>query len=334
MDQLKLESRRYIGSKTKLLGWIMDVISREAKGSCSFFDVFGGTGVVSKFAQYMFDEIIINDFLYSNYVAYNAFFKGRITKKVKNKLAEYNNLDIHKIKDNYFSRNFGDKYFSNDVAKIIGHIREDIEKNKSSLTSNEYFTMLTSLMYSMDKIANTVGHYDAYIKKAPTHGKFTMHLVEKLTDKDIKIYCEDSNELVKKVKTDIAYIDPPYNSRQYERFYHLWENLSEWVKPELFGTALKPNPKKISKYCQVSAKEVFADLIKNIDAKYIVVSYNNTYNSKSNSSRNKMTFDDILEILYNKGETKVFDQAHKYFSAGKTDFEDHKEYLFVTKVNN
>ena len=83
MNQLKLESRRYIGSKTKLLGWIMDTISREAKDARSFFDVFGGTGVVSKSAQYIFDEVIVNDFLYSNFVAYNAFFNGKITKKFK-----------------------------------------------------------------------------------------------------------------------------------------------------------------------------------------------------------------------------------------------------------
>ena len=37
--------------------------------------------------------------------------------------------------------------------------------------------------------------------------------------KVIEIYREDSNDLAKRVKCDIAYIDPPYNSRQYSRFY-------------------------------------------------------------------------------------------------------------------
>ena len=51
----------------------------------------------------------------------------------------------------------------------------------------------------------------------------------------IQIFREDANELVKKVKFDICYIDPPYNSRQYSRFYHVLENLAQWKKPKLFG---------------------------------------------------------------------------------------------------
>jgi adenine-specific DNA-methyltransferase len=248
------------------------------------------------------------------------------------KIDLYNALDAKKIKNNYFSDNFGGKYFSDDIAKIIGFVREDIEKNKAALTENEYFTLITSLMYSMDRIANTVGHYDAYIKKDLRAAQFEILLLEKLAGKSVRIFSEDSNALAKKISVDIAYIDPPYNSRQYERFYHLWENIAEWSKPELFGAALKPNPKRISKYCQSTAKQAFADLIENINAKYIAVSYNNTYNSKSQSSRNKMTIDDILEILHNKGETKTFEHSHKCFSAGKTDFDNHKEFLFIVKA--
>lgn len=38
----------------------------------------------------------------------------------------------------------------------------------------------------------------------------------------------DANQLVRKVKADIAFIDPPYNSRQYSRFYHILENIVQW----------------------------------------------------------------------------------------------------------
>ncbi|WP_353738472.1 DNA adenine methylase, partial [Helicobacter bilis] len=44
----------------------------------------------------------------------------------------------------------------------------------------------------------------------------------------MEIYKEDSNILAQnlakqKRQIDIAFIDPPYNSRQYSRFYHLLE---------------------------------------------------------------------------------------------------------------
>ena len=75
----------------------------------------------------------------------------------------------------------------------------------------------------------------------------------------------------------------------------------------------------------------FKELVKNLNVKYLAVSYNNTYNSKSKSSENKIEYNEIIEILKDVGETKIFEQAHQYFNAGKTEFNDHKEFLFLTK---
>jgi adenine-specific DNA-methyltransferase len=134
------------------------------------------------------------------------------------------------------------------------------------------------------------------------------------------------------MNADIVYIDPPYNSRQYSRFYHVLETLTLWDKPKLSGVALKRPSENMSDYCRSNAPVVFADLIKNINAKYIVVSYNNTYNSKSNSSRNKIELEDIKSTLDSKGKTKIFKKDHQFFNAGKTNFNNHQEYLFITKV--
>ena len=92
-------------------------------------------------------------------------------------------------------------------------------------------------------------------------------------------YNEDTNELVKSISADVVYIDPPYNSRQYCDAYHLIENIARWEKPEVFGVAKKMDRTTLkSKYCTRSAPAAFADLIKNLNAKYIVVSYNNMAN--------------------------------------------------------
>ena len=146
------------------------------------------------------------------------------------------------------------------------------------------------------------------------------------------IYRQDANELVRKVKADVAFVDPPYNSRQYSRFYHVLENITKWEKPELEGVALKPKAENMSDYCKNSAPAAFADLIANIDAKYIVVTYNNTYNSKSTSSKNKITLEEIESILKKKGSTRIEAKEHPYFNAGKTNLENHKEYVFITEV--
>lgn len=332
-NHIQLHNRRYIGNKYKLIDWIFSIIQKECKGE-TFADIFAGTGVISAVAARHYKKIIMNDFLYSNNVIYRAFFGGGNwdKEKIDNIIKTYNNICSEDLEDNYFSENFGGKFFSKNSAKKIGFIRGNIEENKVKLTKREYCILLTSLIYTADKIANTVGHYDAYFKKEHITDIFFMKPIDTIEAKEICIFQEDTNSLVKKIKSDIVYIDPPYSSRQYSRFYHVLETLTKWDKPKLHGVALKPDPENMSDYCRNNAKDKFAELIRDINAKYLVVSYNNTYESKSNSSRNKITLQQIEDILKKKGETKVFEKDYRHFNAGNTDFNNHKEYLFVTMV--
>jgi len=334
-NHFQLHNRRYIGNKQKLIEWIFSILDKECKGK-SFTDIFAGTGVVAAVASKHFDEIILNDFLHSNQVIYKAFFgNGKWDKeKINTIIKDYNNINGEDLDENYFSRNFGGKYFSKNSAKIIGFIRENIEENRGNLTEREYNILISSLLYSIDKIANTVGHYDAYFKKEFVDDNFFMRPIDPIKTKEVSIFREDANLLAKQIQTDIVYIDPPYNSRQYSRFYHVLETLTKWDRPELHGVALKPEPENMSDYCRVSAKDKFAKLVNDINANYLVVSYNNTYESKSNSSKNKITLEEIKKILSKRGETKVFEKGYRHFNAGNTDFNNHKEYLFVTNTKS
>jgi len=333
-DEYTIESRRYIGSKAKLSGWILKLIREECEGEI-FLDIFAGTGVISAKASLYFSKQIINDFIESNYVIYKAFFGMEEWDKEKLYMIikKYNELDPKNIEENYFSVNFGNKYFSKNNAKVIGYIREDIERIKGLLNEKEYTILITSLVYSADKIANTVGHYDSFMKVKPKDFDFKLKLIKPIKTNSI-IFKENSNILARKVFADIVYVDPPYNSRQYSRFYHVLDTLVTWDKPKLYGAALKPSPKNMSDYCRAKAPEVFKDLIDNLKCSYIVVSYNNTYNSKSNSSRNKIGLDEIKRILNERGKTKVYRKKYRYFNSGKTNFKGHQEYLFITKVRN
>lgn len=335
-NYFNLNNRRYIGNKYSLINWIFSIINNECHNSDSFADIFAGTGVISAVAKNRFKNVIVNDFLYSNYAIYKAFFGNESwdKKKVENILKNYNDIDANNLEENYFSINFGGKYFSKDSSKKIGFIREDIENNKINLTEKEYYILIASLIYSIDKVANTVGHYETYFKKDDFEDGFYLKPIKPIETNNVTIYREDSNKLAKDILADVVYIDPPYNSRQYSRFYHVLETLTKWDKPKLYGTALKPKEENMSDYCRNKAKSKFAELVKDLKAKYLVVSYNNTYNSKSNSSRNKMTLEEIEYVLKSKGKTKIFERDYKHFNAGNTDFKNHKEYLFVTEVKH
>jgi len=312
LEKFELHSRRYIGNKAKLTDWIMQIIQKETKGNDTFIDIFSGTAIVAKEAMKSYKNVILNDILYSNNIAYQAFFENKKwnSKKLIDIVNEYNVLNSKDIKENYFSKNFGGKFYEKDVSKLIGHIREDIENRKSKLNEKEYAILLTSLIYTIDRLANTVGHFDAYIKKPIAKRPLNFRLIQTEDFAGAKIYREDSNQLVRKIKGDIAYIDPPYNSRQYSRFYHIYENLVKWEKPKLYGVALKPEPENMSKYCTVKAKDAFKDLVENLDVKYLAVSYNNTYKSKSKSSKNKIEYEEIVEILNRVGKTNTFENIY------------------------
>lgn len=334
---MKINNRRYTGSKYKLMPWIKQLILDNCQEHDSLFDVFGGTGVVTASLLDITKKSIINDFLYSNEVIYKAFFcqESYDLSKLNLYVELYNSTDANTLEDNYVSINYGDKYFRYSDAKLIGFIREHIqnEYDVGKINTKEYNILLASLLYSFDRCANTVGHYEAYIKGKDIRTQFVFELIEPIkTNNEISIYRTDSNELANSIVADIAFIDPPYNSRQYSRFYHVMETIVKWDKPKLSGTAMKPPEENMSEYCRNTAPQAFAELISRLNVKYIVVTYNNTYDSKSSSSRNKITLEQITDILSSRGKTTVFEHNYHRFNAGKTDAAEHKEMVFITQV--
>lgn len=213
---MKINNRRYIGCKTKLLDFIessIDIYNFE-QGSV-FADIFAGTGVVGyQFAQKGF-KTILNDILYSNVVVYKALLgEGDIDlNKVKNIIEFFNEIDSEKLSSNYFSEIYGKKYFAETDAKKIGYIRDYIEDNKNKYTEREYYYLISSLLYSCDKIANTVGHFESFLKKEPKEYGVKLELFELPEDCiPADIYNMDANDLSRIIHADVVYIDPPYNA--------------------------------------------------------------------------------------------------------------------------
>lgn len=337
--KISINQRRYLGSKTKLLSFIDDILKSENIKFDSFADIFAGTGSV---ANHFHDRsnIIVNDILDSNNHIYNAFFsKDSIREdKLVERLKFYNTINIDNYNDNYFSKNFSDTYFSRANSKKIGIIRDDIEKlfEEKIITKREKSYLLTSLIYAFDKIANTVGHYDAYRKiDIPDKKLFLLPLDIKNSKYSADIYKSDANDLVNKIKADIVYIDPPYNSRQYSDAYHLLENVATWKKEKVFGVAKKINRSHIkSKYSMKSAGVAFGDLIDNINAKYILVSYNDMGSSGNARSQSRISDHEILSALKRKGDVRIFETNFKQFTTGKSNKNNLKERIFLCKVNN
>ena len=329
---IRINNRRYLGNKYKLLPFIKGVVERECQNVHTVADIFAGTGAVA--SAFTDRKLITNDNMYSNYICHVAWFNSEPYSKEKiiRIIREYNEKQV--AEDNYMSQNFANTYFDLEDCRKIGFIREDIEKKYrfGEINKRERALLITSLLYGIDKIANTCGHYDAY-RKGVTYEKHLELGVpepeENLNENNVCFHM-DANELAGRLDVDLVYIDPPYNSRQYCDAYHLLENVACWEKPQVFGVARKMDRSGLkSDYCTKRATRAFEELIRSVHARYILLSYNNMAEKGNDRSNAKISDEDILRILGKKGKVKVFSEDYKAFSTGKSDIQENRERLFL-----
>ncbi|MDO9465569.1 MAG: DNA repair protein RadC [bacterium] len=333
VGKFQIQNRRFLGNKYKLLGFIEDIVNEKCNGFNSFCDIFAGTGVVGERFNEKDIKVISNDLLFSNYFPLKTFLGSTQINldTLKEKIDLLNDLKVNQ--DNYFSIHYGDTYFTLENARKIGVIREKIEELASN--KDEKAALITALLYATDKVANTVGHYDAYRKKLDTIQPIQLLVPDIALDSNSnnEVLREDANLLIRKISCDVLYMDPPYNSRQYCDAYHLLENLATWKKPQVYGKAKKMDRSRIkSDYCLKAAMRAFNDLIKNANCKHILISYNNTGESKDGRSNARIKDEEIINILKNKGDVEIFERDYKAFTTGKSNGNGNTERVFYCKA--
>jgi len=327
-----INNRRYLGNKYRLLPFIQNVVSNECSEIHTVVDIFAGTGAVA--SAFLDKQVITNDIMYSNYICNYAWFSSEHYNRnlVEEMIDHYNAMQVDE--ENYMTQNFAGTYFCREDCAKIGYIREHIEQRyrAGEINFREQALLITSLLYAMDKIAKTCGHYDAYRRgvEFDEHLELLLPMAGNDNNQNNECFNMDSNELARELEADLVYIDPPYNSRQYCDAYHLLENVARWEKPEVFGVARKMDRTALkSKYCTINATQAFEDLIENLHCRYILLSYNNMAAKGNDRSNAKIADEDIYRILQGKGEVRVFSEDYKAFTTGKSDISDNQERLFL-----
>lgn len=334
-----IHNRRYLGNKYKLLSWIKQIVDENCQDFESFFDVFSGTGSVA--SAFINKRLVLCDILKSNYYSSLCWFSPEQInrEKISSLINSYNLYDTTH-EHNYMSKNFSNTYFNEVTCKKIGFIREDLKMRYEfgDLNEREYACIITSLLYAMDRISHTCGHYDSFIRDGKYEGSLRLLMPNNdyILNPENHIYCADSNEIAELEEVDIAYLDPPYNSRQYCDAYHLLENVALWNKPQVYGLARKMDRTSMkSRYCKSNQASVaLEDLVRKLHCRYILLSYNNNGKKLQCRSNAKLTDDDIIRILSIRGDVRVFTKPYKGFEAGyEAKNKDNQERLFLCNVN-
>ena len=321
----------YIGSKYSLIDFLKESINKtlqtcketRSPSEMVFADLFAGTGVVSGSFKDDGYAIIANDIQYYSYVVTKHMIEnnGNLDKKRCNqlilKLDQIDGVEGFIYKNYSYEGTEGQEfrrmYFSEYNAKKCDAIRIAIEDwfKQGEINENEYYFLLGSLINSIDKYANTASVYGAFLKKLKRSAQKEMQLIPLPImhgNVECKVYNEDISELIKKVSGDILYLDPPYNERQYCTNYHMLETIARYDNPVIKGkTGLREYSAQKSVFCiKNKVAEVFEELIKNANFKYIFLSYNN---------EGLMSFDTIEKIMKKYGKYKVFMKTYRRFKA-------------------
>ncbi len=352
----------YIWSKLSLLqfieNWINSIVWEK---NYIFSDLFAGTWIVWRYFKQQWHKVIANDMQYYSYVLNKHYIWNHKELEFNNltwELKELENREISKRKDfvcvylnnlpwekgfiykNYSTwwtqwNEFERQYFSDENALKCDSIRIKIEnwKKQQKINENEYYFLLASLIEATDKVANTASVYWAFLKQLKKSALKPLNLkpVELfINEQEHIIFNEDINFLITKTSHDVVYLDPPYNARQYSANYHILETIAKYDNPQIrWKTWLRDYSKQKSKYCQKQeVLKSFNEVVQNIDAKYIFLSYNDEW---------LMSLDEIQEIMSQRWEYWVLTQEYKRFKADKTENRNHLkdktiEYLHYVKI--
>lgn len=351
----------YIGNKRKLLPLVFRAIEKTgvALEGAKFFDVFAGSGAVSRLAKSLGCEVFSNDWEYYSYILNSAYVKidkdeiPRLfdsEQKLARIIETINNLPDPSESEQYIARYYAPKSFDNDAAdfkterlfytkrnafaidKIRNHIERAYPKSASPIEQKKRELLLAELLYEAATHTNTSGVFKAFHKG---FGGYSKDALARITSPirlrfpvlasspfPVHVYNEDANALVKKIGgIDIAYVDPPYNQHQYGSNYHLLNTIALWdciphpldlnEKGELAEKAgiRRDWSRTRSDYCyKEKAERAFADLLSNIDAKYILISY---------STDGIIPFEAMRAMCMERGKVSIVTGEYTTYPGGK-----------------
>jgi adenine-specific DNA-methyltransferase len=329
---------RFIGNKENLVDKIYQVMLEKGVEGDSFFDFFSGTTNVGRFFKNKGFSVYSSDLLYFSFVLQQAYLVNNVEQsfekllsKIKVNTTELFATPLIKVveflnnlepKEGFIYKNYTPSgtmtlmqprmYYSDYNGKMIDAIRQQIEiwKKENLINKHEYYILLACLIETVPFYANVSGVYAAFQKKWDPRAlkKIILRPIKYVLNEKDNIAFNDNSANLLEIKSDIYYIDPPYNQRQYAPNYHILETIAKYDNPKIKGvTGLRPYENQKSKFCNAQkAIEELDNIAKNGHYKSLVLSYN---------SEGIMTSEKILEVFNKYGDVKLVEIKYPRFKS-------------------
>ena len=327
----------YIGCKHTLSPNILKIIRSNVPNlnQCHFGDLFAGTGSISFYLEPHVAHVSANDNEYYAYVINRGLLCCSYSENLRDIIVECNLLERVPglVYENFSPHASCERmFFTNENAMKCDAIRQYIETlyDTESIDEREYYFLLASLLVSMDKVANTASIYGAYLKefKASALKELKMEPIHRsvLFHQDANcVYQRDINSLVRDTEYDVVYLDPPYNQRQYGANYSPLNYIAHYSSNiEIKGKTGLISDYSKSDYCKKDeVVSCFDDLLRNLRAKYVFISYNNEGLMEESKMR---------ELFGKYGSLKLYKMPyHRYKSHRGIELTEVFEYLWVIR---
>ncbi len=309
-DYLSRQIVTYIGNKRSLLGHIGQVVEavklRLGKDRLRVFDVFSGSGIVSRYLKAHASSLISNDIEDFAAVVGRCFLSNRSTVDLQslteiadelNRRVEVEQLPTGFIEElyaprdeEYITREDRVFYTRDNARRLDGYRRmiDDVPEDMQGL-------LLGPLLSRASIHSNTAGVFKGFYKNRETKiGQFggtgsdaLVRIMGKIVleppllsrfECDYEVLQEDANSAARRVgDLDLAYIDPPYNQHPYGSNYFMLNLLVRYERPEKISRVSGiPTEWRRSGYnARAKSLPLMRDLLHNIDARFILVSFNN-----------------------------------------------------------
>tara|TARA_Y100000310_G_scaffold324874_1_gene387405 strand:- start:1370 stop:2506 length:1137 start_codon:yes stop_codon:yes gene_type:complete len=351
----KTQGIKYAGSKLRIIPYIVEVLS-ELKDVQTVLDGFTGTTRVAQALAQLGYNVTASDISVWSEVFGNCYLKSSKPDSFFQDILDYlNGLDGF---DGWYTRHYGadlsenqKRPFQSKNTRKLDAIRDEIDK--LDLEWIDKCVILASLIYALDSVDSTLGHYVSYLSKwSPRSHKDLFLKLPKRFDSEgkHKVIRSDIFETISKDEYDLAYFDPPYGSNnekmppsrvRYASYYHIWTTIIKHDMPSVFGKANRREDSRDlvaasvfeefrkDKNGSFLAMQALNKLVKEAKARYVLLSY---------SSGGRATKQELNEIINESGKLiKAIEVDYKKHVMANMRWTDewinsdgkHHEYLFL-----